>query len=73
MSHSNFAGGLQEYAHGDVEFVEPSSSDCSRFWEELRRADDVEQCDSCGGLHDTDAGQAPVLLQMMRTLRLASI
>ena len=37
---SNFAGGLQEYAHGDVEFVEFSHQIAQWFWEELRRADE---------------------------------
>ena len=56
---SNFAGGLQEYAHGDVEFVEFSHQIAQWFWEELRRADDVEQCDLLVADYiDTDAGQA---------------
>ena len=55
---SNFAGGLQEYAHGDVEFVEFSHQIAQWFWEELRRADDVEQCDLLVADYiDTDAGQ----------------
>ncbi|MBF0911235.1 MAG: nucleoid-associated protein [Atopobiaceae bacterium] len=42
---SNFANGLQEYAQGEVEFVEFSQQIAQWFWEELRRTDDVEQCD----------------------------
>ena len=42
---SNFAGGLQEYAHGDFGFVEFSAQIAQWFWENLRKVDETEQCD----------------------------
>jgi nucleoid-associated protein YejK len=49
---SNFASGLKEYLAGQVPFVDFSVQIAQWFWEELRRAEDLEQCDlPRGGLH----------------------
>ena len=42
---SNFASGLKEYLAGQVPFVDFSVQIAQWFWEELRRAEDLEQCD----------------------------
>lgn len=42
---SDFAAGLSEYFSGQVPFVEFSTQIAQWFWEELRRAEDLEQCD----------------------------
>ena len=39
---SNFAGGLQEYAHGDFGFVEFSAQIAQWFWENLCKVDETE-------------------------------
>lgn len=53
---SNFAGGLQEYAAGDFGFVEFSVQIAQWFWENLRKADETEQCDLLVADYlDTDA------------------
>ncbi|WP_130810485.1 nucleoid-associated protein [Olsenella sp. Marseille-P4559] len=42
---SNFASGLKEYFAGRVSFADFSVQIAQWFWEELRRAEDLEQCD----------------------------
>ena len=42
---SNFASGLKEYLASQVPFVDFSVQIAQWFWEELRRAEDLEQCD----------------------------
>ncbi|MGI6230292.1 MAG: nucleoid-associated protein [Tractidigestivibacter sp.] len=42
---SDFMGGLKEYLLGQVPFVDFSTQIAQWFWEELRRAEDLEQCD----------------------------
>ena len=42
---SGFAVELQRYLAGEREFVEFSVEIAQWFWEELRRAEDLEQCD----------------------------
>ncbi len=42
---SNFASGLKEYLAGQVPFVDFSVQIAQWFWEEVRRAEDLEQCD----------------------------
>lgn len=42
---SGFAGELRRYLAGDREFVEFSVEIAQWFWEELRRTEDLEQCD----------------------------
>ena len=54
---SGFAGELQRYLAGEREFVEFSVEIAQWFWEELRRAEDLEQCDLLvADFTDTDAG-----------------
>ena len=53
---SGFAAELQRYLAGDREFVEFSTEIAQWFWEELRRAEDLEQCDLLvADFTDTDA------------------
>ena len=53
---SGFAGELQRYLAGEREFVEFSVEIAQWFWEELRRAEDLEQCDLLvADFTDTDA------------------
>ena len=42
---SGFAAELQRYLAGEREFVEFSTEIAQWFWEELRRSEDLEQCD----------------------------
>ncbi len=42
---SGFAAELERYLRGEREFVEFSQEIAQWFWEELRRAEDLEQCD----------------------------
>lgn len=54
---SGFAGELQRYLAGEREFVEFSVEIAQWFWEELRRTEDLEQCDLLvADFCDTDAG-----------------
>ena len=54
---SGFAGELQRYLADEREFVEFSVEIAQWFWEELRRAEDLEQCDLLvADFTDTDAG-----------------
>ena len=54
---SGFAGELQRYLAGEREFVEFSVEIARWFWEELRRTEDLEQCDLLvADFCDTDAG-----------------
>lgn len=54
---SGFANELQGYLAGQREFVEFSQEIAQWFWEELRRAEDLEQCDLLvADFTDTDAG-----------------
>ena len=54
---SGFAVELQRYLAGEREFVEFSCEIAQWFWEELRRAEDLEQCDLLvADFFDTDAG-----------------
>ena len=56
---SGFAAELQRYLVGEREFVEFSTEIAQWFWEELRRAEDLEQCDLLvADFTDTDAGAA---------------
>ena len=53
---SGFAAELQRYLAGEREFVEFSTEIAQWFWEELRRAEDLEQCDLLvADFTDTDA------------------
>lgn len=53
---SGFAAELQRYLVGEREFVEFSTEIAQWFWEELRRAEDLEQCDLLvADFTDTDA------------------
>ena len=53
---SGFAVELQRYLAGEREFVEFSVEIAQWFWEELRRAEDLEQCDLLvADFTDTDA------------------
>lgn len=53
---SGFAVELQRYLAGEREFVEFSTEIAQWFWEELRRAEDLEQCDLLvADFTDTDA------------------
>ena len=53
---SGFAAELQRYLAGEREFVEFSVEIAQWFWEELRRAEDLEQCDLLvADFTDTDA------------------
>ena len=53
---SGFAGELQRYLAGEREFVEFSVEIAQWFWEELRRSEDLEQCDLLvADFVDTDA------------------
>ncbi len=56
---SGFAAELQRYFAGEREFVEFSVEIAQWFWEELRRAEDLEQCDLLvADFTDTDAADA---------------
>ena len=56
---SGFAAELQRYFAGEREFVEFSVEIAQWFWEELRRAEDLEQCDLLvADFTDTDASDA---------------
>ena len=56
---SGFAAELQRYLVGEREFVEFSTEIAQWFWEELRRAEDLEQCDLLvADFTDTDAASA---------------
>ena len=56
---SGFAAELQRYFAGEREFVEFSVEIAQWFWEELRRAEDLEQCDLLvADFMDTDAADA---------------
>ncbi len=53
---SGFADELQRYLAGEREFVEFSTEIAQWFWEELRRTEDLEQCDLLvADFTDTDA------------------
>ena len=53
---SGFAAELQRYLAGEREFVEFSVEIAQWFWEELRRSEDLEQCDLLvADFTDTDA------------------
>ena len=55
---SAFAGELQRYLAGERDFVEFSVDIAQWFWEELRRAEDLEQCDRLvADFTDTDEGK----------------
>ena len=54
---SGFAFELSRYLAGEREFVDFSVEIAQWFWEELRRAEDLEQCDLLvADFTDTDAG-----------------
>ena len=54
---SGFAGELARYLAGERDFVDFSVEIAQWFWEELRRAEDLEQCDLLvADFTDTDAG-----------------
>ena len=54
---SGFAAELQRYLAGEREFVEFTQDIAQWFWEELRRAEDLEQCDLLvADFTDTDSG-----------------
>lgn len=56
---SGFAFELSRYLAGEREFVDFSVEIAQWFWEELRRAEDLEQCDLLvADFTDTDAGAA---------------
>ena len=56
---SGFATELSRYLAGEREFVEFTQEIAQWFWEELRRAEDLEQCDLLvADFTDTDAGAA---------------
>ncbi len=54
---SDFAGGLREYLAGEVDFVPFSLQIAQWFWEELRRSDNLEECDLLVA-DFTDTGEA---------------
>ena len=55
---SGFAGELEHYLGGGTDFVSFSTQIAQWFWEELRRAEELEQCDLLvADFRDTDEGK----------------